>query len=74
MGRAAWSDARHRHHVSRFVDLVEDPVIAHANPEEPFVAGHRLHAVRPWVLPETVYMRLEPPSDWDRKPREFVLS
>jgi hypothetical protein len=59
--------------MSRVVDLVEDPVIAHADPEEPFVPSHRLDAVGPGVLFEAVHVRLETLSDRKRKPQEFTL-
>jgi hypothetical protein len=59
--------------MGRVVDLVEDSVIAHADPKEPFVTGHRLDAVGPGVLFEAVHVRLEPLSYGRRKPQEFAL-
>jgi hypothetical protein len=60
--------------MSRVIDLVEDPVIAHADPEEPFVAGHRLHTVRPRILLESEEMWIETLSDCRGKPEKFALS
>ena len=60
--------------MSRLVNLVEDSVITHADPEEPFVADHRLCAVGTRILLETAEVRLEPLSDGKRKPKELALS
>jgi len=72
--RTSWPDARHGHYMSRIVDLVEDPVTAHSDPEKSLVASHRLHAVGPGVLLKAVQMRIESPSDRKWKPEKFALS
>ncbi len=73
VGCASWSDARHGHHMSGVVDLVKDAVIAHADPKEPFLAGHRLDAMRTGVLLEAGQVWLEPLSGRKREPQEFAL-
>jgi hypothetical protein len=59
--------------MSRIVDLVENPLIAHADTEKPFVASHRLHTVRPRVLGESEEMRIEALSHCKGKLDEFAL-
>jgi hypothetical protein len=60
--------------MSHVVDLEKDSVVADADAEESFVAGHRLDTVRPRVLLESEEMRVETPSDCEGKPEEFALS
>jgi hypothetical protein len=74
IGRAAWPDARHRHHVGSVVDLIEDAVFAYPDSKKSLMADHRLHSMRPRVLHKTAEVRIKTLLDRKRKPQKFPLS
>src|SRR5450830_1123177 len=55
IGRAAWPDARHRHHVGSVVDLIEDSVFAYPDSKKSPMVNHRLHSVRPRLIARRAY-------------------